>query len=68
MIEHDLDKKWIEIRLEPDGNIWIRAVKVVDMGSVDYQSQIATTREDMFTKLQKAIEELYASNRCSRLN
>lgn len=59
---HDLDKKWIEIRLNPDGNIWIRTVKVVDVGSVDYQNQIATTWEDMSTKLQKAIEELYAND------
>lgn len=68
MIEHNLDKKWIEMRLNPDGNIWIRAIKVINMGSVDYQSQIATTREDMFTKLQKMIKELYASNRRSRFN
>lgn len=68
MIKYDLDKKWIEIRLNPDGNIWIRTVERMDMGSAKYQSQIATTWEDMFIKLQKAIEELYASNRRSRLN
>lgn len=68
MTKYNLDKRWIEIRLNPDGNIWIRTIKVMDASSVNYQSQIATTREDMSTKLQKAIEELYASNRRGGFN
>jgi len=67
-MEYDSDKKWIEIRLNPDGSFWIRAVKVMGEGSVDYQSQTATTWDDMLTKLQKAIEKLYATNKCGGSN
>ena len=67
-MEHDLDKKWIEIRLNPDGTFWIRAVKVVDAGSVDYQSWTVAMWEDVPPVLQEAVEGLYATDKCSGLS
>lgn len=55
-------KKWIEVRLRKDGTFWIRAVEEKGVGSVSYQSWIAITWEDVLTKLQGAVEKLYASN------
>jgi len=62
-MEHNIDKKWIEIRLKMDGTFWVRTVEKKEANSVAYQSWIAITWEDMLTKLQEAFEELYATDK-----